>query len=123
MDMARLRFETYQTRLQYLSPAGRIRDMRQQTADYEEKLPALMAQKILESRQELAVRIERMKGLSPLERLNQGFSYVEGSNGKAVKRIGDVKSGDELTIFVTDGRIRAEVRETGKEVYDGRRKE
>lgn len=75
--VARLRFEKCQTRMGYLSPAGKLRDMRQRTADYEEKIPFLMAQKIRERRQQLAVRIERMKGLSPLGKLNQGFSYVQ----------------------------------------------
>lgn len=115
--VARLRLEKYQTRMGYLSPAGRLREMRQRTADYEEKLPVLLKHKLWERRQQLAVRIERMKGLSPLAKLNQGFSYVQGADGNAVKRTDDVKKDDTVTIFVTDGRIEAKVADTRKEDF------
>lgn len=40
-----------------------------------------------------------------------------------VKRTEDVKRKDKLTIFVTDGRIEAEVTDTRKEEFDGREEE
>lgn len=145
LHVQRLRLEKYQTRLGYLSPAGKMRDMRQRTAEYEdrlrelfaeklesrkqylekieEKLPFLMEQKIKESRHQLAVRIERMKGLSPLGKLNQGFSYVQKETGTAVKSVADVAQGDKVTVFVTDGHFEAAVTDIRKEEHDGRNKE
>ena len=141
LHVQRLKYEKYQTRLSFLSPAGRLRDMRQRTAEYEERLPQLfqnklenrkvylekleekipylMGQKIKESRHRLAVGIERMKGLSPLGKLNQGFSYVQGPEGTVVKKIRDIAKNDRVTVFVTDGHFEAKVTDTWKEEYDG----
>ncbi len=56
-----------------------------------------------------------MKSLSPLQRLNQGFSYVEGEAGTAIKSIYQVKEGDRLTVHVTDGRILVRAEEKQEE--------
>ena len=53
--------------------------------------------------------MEVMKGLSPIRKLNKGYSYVAGEDGKAVRSVGQVRPGSQLDIYVTDGRIRAVV--------------
>lgn len=136
LEVASLHTAWYAEKFRYLSPSGKLKSMCQQLADYEEQipkamhqrlereqertrkvqemLPLLMEQNLRESRQQLAIRIERMKGLSPLAKLNQGFSYVQGSEG-TVKKVADVKKGDWLRIYVTDGQIEAQVTDTKKE--------
>ena len=136
LEVASLHTARYAEKFRYLSPSGKLKSMRQQLADYEEQiqkamhqrleqeqernrkvqemLPLLMERNLRESRQQLAIRIERMKGLSPLAKLNQGFSYVQGSEG-TVKKVADVKKGDWLRIYVTDGQIEAQVTDTKKE--------
>ena len=52
-----------------------------------------------------------MKGLSPLDKLNQGYSYVE-KEGKAITSVQDVKEGDLLEICVSDGKIAARAEKT-----------
>ena len=71
-----------------------------------------MKEKLRENRFLLQVYIEKLNGLSPLGKLNQGFSFVSDENGKAVTSVKQVKTDDELTIHVTDGQIRAIIRET-----------
>lgn len=44
LHLKRLKLEKYQTRLGYLSPAGKLREYRQRAADYEERLPQLFAE-------------------------------------------------------------------------------
>ena len=136
LEVASLHTARYAEKFRYLSPSGKLKSMRQQLADYEEQIPKAMHQRLeqeqertrkvqemlplqmernlRESRQQLAIRIERMKGLSPLAKLNQGFSYVQGSEG-TVKKVADVKKGDWLRIYVTDGQIEAQVTDTKKE--------
>ena len=136
LEVASLHTARYAEKFRYLSLSGKLKSMRQQLADYEEQipkamhqrleqeqertrkvqemLPLLMERNLRESRQQLAIRIERMKGLSPLAKLNQGFSYVQGSEG-TVKKVADVKKGDWLRIYVTDGQIEAQVTDTKKE--------
>lgn len=142
LHIRRLRLEKYQTRLGYLSPSGKLREYRQRAADYEERIPelfadilerkkdkysgqrqelqALMRDKIKDNRQKLAILIERMKGLSPLRKLNQGFAYVQNESGKTVKTTEDVKKKENLTVYVADGFIETMVTDIRKEEYHGR---
>ena len=70
------------------------------------------------AKQRLAIQIERMKGASPLAKLNQGFSYVASENGNVVKSIEQVQPKDRLTIYMTDGIVKAKVEDTMKEDYN-----
>ena len=113
--MQRLRLREYQTKLMYLHPENQVRDYRQRIVDYEEKLRLLMENSLQKNKMRFTVDLEKMKKLSPLEKLNQGFSYVETADRKAVKKIGQVDVGDKLTIYVTDGTIKVCAEETKEE--------
>ena len=106
------RLEQYRTKLNFLSPASQIREKRQRLIDLEDKMREAMKRSILYSRQELNIYIERMKGLSPLNKLNQGFSYVEDDNHHAVTSVTQVEPGEHLTIQVADGMIHTSVEKT-----------
>ena len=69
--------------------------------------------RVLEKKKNLAIYIERMKGVSPLDKLNQGYSFLENIEGKSISDISHVKSNDKLSIYVKNGKIFATV--TGKE--------
>ena len=103
----------YQTRLEHGSPGYKIREMRMRLIEWEEKMGNAMENQIYLARQKLNIYIERMKGLSPLDKLNQGFSYVEDSRGHAVTEISQAEVGDLVTIRVTDGALKAQIK--GKE--------
>ncbi|MDO5589546.1 MAG: exodeoxyribonuclease VII large subunit [Lachnospiraceae bacterium] len=116
--MQRLKIREYQTKLSYLHPENQIRDYRQRVVDYEEKLRLCMQNILQKNKMRFTIDLEKMKKLSPLEKLSQGFSYVEGKEKKAVKSITHVKKEDMLTIYVTDGTIHARVEETKEKRYD-----
>lgn len=111
IERLRMQMEHYRTRLSYLSPQSRLREQQQYLADLEERLGVLMERKLEEQKYGLAIRVERFRGLSPLAKLNQGYSYVAGPEGKAVTSVRQVKAGELLTVSVTDGLILAEVKE------------
>ena len=105
----------YENRLLYGSPEFQIREKRTRLLDLENRIQSAMEAQIFHARQNLNIYIERMKGLSPLEKLNQGFSYVENQTGSAVTGISQVKVGEELKIQVTDGTIITKVTDVKKE--------
>lgn len=106
----RMELSNYQTKLRFLNPGNKIREQRQRYVDMYDKMSGLMEQKILKARHRLAICIERMNGLSPLGKLNQGYSYVETEKGKeVVKSITQVEKDDRLSVFVTDGVIHVTV--------------
>lgn len=103
--MYRQRVHYYQTKLMYVSPETKIRELRMRLLQTEDKLQHLMEGQILQNRHKLGIYIERMKGLSPLNKLNQGFSYVENKEQRAVTSVKQVEEQDVLCIHVKDGRI------------------
>lgn len=109
LTMQKQRLEHYRTRIGYLSPENLIRDKRMYLLKTEERLQNLMEQAIRKERHRLGIYIERMKGLSPLDKLNQGFSYVEGEDHRAVTRVAQVSEGELLCIHVSDGQIHSRV--------------
>ena len=52
--------------------------------------------------------------MSQLEKLIQGYSYVCNSQGQNIKKTDQVREGDLLQIYVTDGQIKAAVTGTVK---------
>ncbi|MED9968331.1 MAG: exodeoxyribonuclease VII large subunit [Blautia sp.] len=115
LDLQRSRLDTCKTKFMYLSPENRIREMRQKLLDLEEEIQGAMESRIGDKRHRLAVYLERFAGLSPLRKLNQGYSYVTDKNKKAVTRVEQAKVGDRLFISVTDGCMETEVRSIRKE--------
>jgi exodeoxyribonuclease VII large subunit len=99
----------YAMRLKYLSPAGQIREKKQYAVQLEDRLNERMQALLRGKRQELAIYIEKMKGLSPVEKLNSGFSYVRDENGNNIRSVSQVKKDDLLSIHVRDGVIKARV--------------
>jgi len=94
-------------RLKQGSPQSKIQSMRFSTIRSQEMLQYQMEQRLQEYHRKLAVYIERLKGVSPLDKLNQGFSYVADASGKTVNSIYMVNPGDTLMIHVKNGKITA----------------
>lgn len=115
IEWERSRIRQVRTKLQYLSPANQIREKRMYALRMEEQLSALMKQRLMEKRHMLGLYTEKLKGLSPLDKLNQGFSYVSDSEGKTVSDVKRVAVGDRLSIHVKNGKIEALV--TDKELW------
>ncbi len=60
---------------------------------------------------ELKRAAARLDGVSPVRKLESGFSYVTDRDGKNVNSIRKVKQGEDLVIHVTDGDIMTVVNE------------
>lgn len=110
----RLRLKELDVKLSYLHPRHKLQDQQQRLTELEEELRTLMRDRVKEARHRLAIQIEKMNGLSPVRKLNQGFAYVEEADGGVVKSIRQVEKGDELTVYVTDGLIRTSVKAVQK---------
>lgn len=113
----RLRLKELDVRLSYLHPRHKLQDQQQRLIELEEELRTLMRDRVKEARHRLAIQIEKLNGLSPVRKLNQGFAYVKEADGGVVKSIRQVEKGDELTVYVTDGLIRTSVKAVQKKTY------
>ena len=115
LDFYRSRLANFSTKFGYLSPEYRLREQRQRLADTESSLQNAMEGKLKENRHRLSLYVERFTGLSPLRKLNQGFSYVADREKRTLTSVKQVKNGDTIYISVTDGTIEAKVNSIKKE--------
>ena len=95
--------------LRAVSPLGRLRQNQSDLLRLEERLQAAMKERTLQKRHQLALYTEKLKGLSPLEKLNQGLSFVSDAAGKAVTDVDKVEIDSELTIHIRNGILKARV--------------
>lgn len=105
----RAQLKALEAGLKMNSPIGKIREKRTYAISLEERLSASMKNQIMSKKHRLAIYIEKLKGLSPLDKLNQGYSYVSDEEGKTVTDINRISVGDKLQVFVKNGRMEAEV--------------
>ncbi len=104
----------YERELRHLSPVGRIRSNKTYVAQMEDRICGGMERILRERRHMLALYAEKMKGLSPLEKLFSGYSYVEDDLGHNVRSVEQAREGDKLKIWVKDGCIGALVTGTAR---------
>ncbi len=106
------RLERYREQLAFKSPMQRVREQKLRTAELEEAFQRMMEQRLTDKKYRMSVYVERMKGLSPLNKLAHGYAAVTDEKGKRVHSIDQTGEGDMLSIYVSDGCIRALVKET-----------
>lgn len=111
VSLYRKELESLNIRLGHLSPIYQIRQKRQQLIDSEQTLLQLINRKVTARRHMLEIYIEKLEGLSPLKKLNKGYSLVVNKDNRIVNSIKKTTAGDVLRISVTDGDIIAEVSE------------
>ena len=97
------RLAELKSRVQRVSPETQLLEKRMHLAELSNGLEQAMQNKLSDRKHSLNLYIERLHGLSPLLKLQQGYSYTEGPNGKAVTGIDEVTEGERLRIHVTDG--------------------
>ena len=95
-----------------LSQSMRIRlesaKLRRDAAD---RLTPAMRAKLKDTRHALEMAAERMKTVSPLEKLTSGYVWVSDKGGDHVGSAAQIQPGDELELRWADGCARAEVTE------------
>lgn len=120
-EWCRMRTEQMRTRLSCLHPEIKVRERRQYLVDMQEQLRRLMEQSLQLNRHRLALQMQRLKGVSPLEKLSQGYAFAEREaegGRRAVRSIAQVKEGDSLSVYVADGEIRTVVTGVREEQYE-----
>ncbi len=124
MHVSRARLEQYRIRLRFDNPVEQLKSKRQYLADMEEKLRAKMRYKTDKKKQRLLLFAERMKRLSPLEKLGRGYAYVQTESKEALNSVKQVRENEQIRIYLSDGMIvsRAEVIKEGDTLWNETKK-
>ena len=115
IDGARQRAENVKLRLHAAGPFEIVRERRMRLDRLDDSVRKAMQDRIDGCRMKVALYAERLKGVSPLEKLSQGYSFVEDSAGKPVSDAAKVKPGDMLKISMKNGKVYADVRKVEKQ--------
>lgn len=99
----------YQMKIQYGSPNNQIMEKRMYSIKLEEQLQQLIQRKIEHKKHKFALFLEQLKGLSPLDKLQQGYSYASDSQGKTLTNINQVDIGDRIQVHIKNGYVKATV--------------
>lgn len=109
LHMSRMQLQTMDMKLCNLSPENRLRENRMYAAELEQKIEQLMQKSILDKKHYVAILSERMERVSPLRKLSSGYAYVADKSGKALTTVEHISCGDEVSIHLLKGRLKAEV--------------
>ena len=113
--------ERYRLKLRNQSPSFKLKENKMHLIRMEEDLSRCMEDKIMSRKNRLNLLISALKGLSPLDKLSQGYCFLENGQGKVIADIEKVNIGDNLVISVKNGEIGAVVnskKEIGRMQYE-----
>lgn len=97
---------------------GRLNTQRMRLDSLSTDMKHSMQTLLIQNKSRSELLRHKIETLSPLAVLQRGYSIVTDRDGKTLKTIDQVKSGDNITIKLSDGRILADV----QEVQDGRQR-
>lgn len=103
MRRRQMRLEHLERRLKLQSPEKKINEKRMQADAIEERLNALVKEKIMKTRHRMQLLGVRLEGNSPLAKLNRGYAHIADKSGKTIKSVTDIKTGDYVEITLKDG--------------------
>ena len=103
------RLENFEKQITILSPTNKIINSRQELSNLYEKVVNSITSKLNDEKTKISLLSSKLNALSPLEVLSRGYS-ISYKNEMPIKSVGDVMTGDNIKIRVTDGEFFAEVK-------------
>lgn len=107
LDILRERLGKLSSSRMLKSPMNFIDDRRLALDSVSERLCLKASAGITEKASALKSLAAALNALSPLAVLSRGYGAVFDNGGRLIKSVGDVSVGDELTIKISDGEIKA----------------
>ena len=114
LAQSRQRVDSYARIFRHLNPQSRLNDRRQRLMEMEDRLRAGMDRKLEQAKSGLAIRTQKLEGVSPLRQLERGYAYVSDEAGHGITSVSQVTEGQRLLLDVKDGTIESEVTTIGK---------
>lgn len=111
LRVRKLELQKYMVLLQHVSPEDMLRQKRLYLADCQERMQRMMEQRLMETKHRLALYAEEMKGLSPLQKLQSGYTYTADENGSHIDSVSQLTKGQQLKLTFADGKAQVTVDE------------
>ncbi len=115
LQLKKMKLKQYETILGHASPKDMLAQKRMELGEFADQLQYIIEQKLLSAKHQMELYIEELKGLSPLYKLQGGYSYVSDLDGNNIRSVQGLKEGQQVRLTMADGKAVAEVREIAKE--------
>lgn len=109
IELMRLSYEKYMARPAYKNPTQKINE---QYMVIDMKVKALqnnMMLKLKEAKTSFVKETAKLDSLSPLKTLTRGYSIVTEQDGKIIKSVNDLNSGEKVNLRLSDGQKTATI--------------
>ncbi len=103
LKVRKLELQKYMVLLQHVSPEDVLRQKRLYLAECQDRMHGLMEKRLVETKHRLALYAEEMKGLSPLQKLQSGYTYTADEQGGHIDSVEQLQQGQHLTLTFADG--------------------
>ena len=87
VDNKRNIIDNYSMKLKYLNPLSKVNERRIYLDTQKDKMDYIFKKRLRVYRHRLELYASRLHGVSPLEKLGQGYSYTENQSGKNVTSV------------------------------------
>ena len=114
LQMKKMQLKHYETVLSHVSPLDMLQQKRLRLGDVLERLQQLMEQRLVSAKHQMALYAEELKGLSPLHKLQGGYSYVSDMEGNNIRSVEKLEKGQKICLSMTDGKATVTVDEIEK---------
>lgn len=106
-------------RLRQQAPSNKIDSSRDQLKMLTSDLARAVNSRLERFNTQLGQHSRMLHGLSPLPTIDRGYALVLDPAGQVVSSTGDVRAEEEITVFVSDGSLRATVTDIHHETLTG----
>lgn len=103
------RMKQYEMHLEMLSPKEQLKQKKMRLLQIQSGLEQNMSKKKTAYDHRLQIYIERLHGLSPLQKLTGGYGFLSDEKGNAIRSYDQVERGDLIHVTMKDGVIDASV--------------
>lgn len=91
------------------SPTGYLEQRRKNLLILQNRMLSAQNASLARSKQRYIANISKLDAMSPLKVLTRGYSMAQTEDGQLLRSVSQVELGQRITVFLSDGRIRATV--------------
>ncbi|MBE6801094.1 MAG: exodeoxyribonuclease VII large subunit, partial [Ruminococcaceae bacterium] len=113
VNMERAKIGLIEKNLALRDPVTNINEQRKDLVYLTEKLTALTNSALDSNKLKISALAGKLDALSPLSVISRGYALVEKDN-KPITKVGDLKKDDVISVKLSDGTIKANVKDIGE---------
>ena len=110
----RILVKNYEARVNYASPKNQLLTKKQYVDELFTKMENLFKNKLTNDKHTLGILAERLNGLSPLNKLSNGYAYITDDNLHTITSVGKIDVGEKVLLNLKDGKVTSVVEKIEK---------